>query len=57
MLPAPNVLLYSGETSAGALDALRNYGLEVARKSPRPLSPLLIRWTPGGWEEIKPPAP
>ncbi|HEY4373092.1 MAG TPA: hypothetical protein VGN52_14270 [Burkholderiales bacterium] len=52
MLPASNYLLYSGEANRDALEQLKAYGLEVATRSTRPLSPLLLKWTPTGWDEI-----
>ena len=53
MLPTPDFLLYGGEAGDDALVAMQTFGMEVAAKSTRPLSPLLIRWTPTGWEEVK----
>jgi uncharacterized protein YtpQ (UPF0354 family) len=53
MLPTPDFLLYGGEVGEDALAAMQTFGMEVASKSTRPLSPLLIRWTPTGWEEVK----
>ncbi|HEX4330280.1 MAG TPA: hypothetical protein VH105_26065 [Burkholderiales bacterium] len=53
MLPTPDFLLYGGEVNDDALAAMQTFGMEVAARSTRPLSPLLIRWTPTGWEEVK----
>jgi len=53
MLPTPDFLLYGGESGEEALAAMQTFGMEVAARSTRPLSPLLIRWTPTGWEEVK----
>jgi uncharacterized protein YtpQ (UPF0354 family) len=53
MIPAPDVLLYGDGSSGEGVDAIRELGLEIAKKSSRPLSPLILRWTDAGWEEIK----
>jgi uncharacterized protein YtpQ (UPF0354 family) len=53
MVPAPDILLYGdGSTSVG-IEALRTFAVDVARKSSRPLSPLMLQWTEIGWEVVK----
>lgn len=53
MLPAPDVLLYGDGSSAVGVEALRTFANEVARKSSRPLSPILLQWSETGWSEVK----
>jgi len=53
MLPASDVLLYGDGSTAVGIEALRTYGSEMAKKSTRPLSPVVLRWLPTGWEEVK----
>lgn len=48
-VPAKDVVLYVGEDSAAAVDALRTLAKQVARQTPAPLSDLVLRWTPDGW--------
>jgi len=51
-VPATHVLLYGkGDTSA-AVAALRGLAAEVARKNQRPLSTMVFRWQPDGWEVV-----
>ncbi|WP_457278999.1 DUF1444 family protein [Polaromonas sp. P5_D5] len=53
MVPAPDILLYGdGSTSVG-VEALRTFAADIARKSSRPLSPLMLQWTKIGWEVVK----
>jgi uncharacterized protein YtpQ (UPF0354 family) len=53
MLPAPDILLYGDGSTSVAAEALRTFGRETARKSTRPLSLVVLRWVPSGWEEVK----
>ena len=53
MLPAPDVLLYGDGSTAVGIDALRTFAADVARKSSRPLSPLVLQWTEVGWDVVK----
>jgi uncharacterized protein YtpQ (UPF0354 family) len=53
MIPAPDILLYGDGSTPMSLEALKTLGLNMARQSQRPLSPLLLRWTEGGWESVK----
>jgi uncharacterized protein YtpQ (UPF0354 family) len=51
-IPSTNFLVYGNGANAEAVDALRAFALEAARKSQRPLSPLVFRWKPQGWEVV-----
>lgn len=53
MIPAPDVLLYGDGSTPRGLEVLKTLGLNMARQSQRPLSPLLLRWTEVGWEPVK----
>jgi hypothetical protein len=53
MVPAPDLLLYGSGATPVAIDALRSLGMEAARRSQRPLSPAVLRWTSAGWEQLK----
>jgi uncharacterized protein YtpQ (UPF0354 family) len=52
-VPTTNVLLYGSGSTPEGVDALRTFALNVARKSQRPLSPLIFRWTAQGWEVVQ----
>ena len=51
--PTPDLVLYSGEDSSAALDALRTLARNIAARAPKPLSGALLRWTPKGWESVR----
>ena len=51
-LPAKDVVLYSADDSAAGLDALRTYARDVTRRSPAPLTDILLRWAPAGWQAV-----
>lgn len=53
MLPAPDVLLYGDGSTPVGVEAMRTFGRDMAKKSSRPLSPVVLRWTPSGWDELK----
>jgi len=53
MLPAPDLLLFGDGSTPASLDALRTFGMEAARRSQKPLSPALLRWTSSGWEQVR----
>ncbi|HSW06486.1 hypothetical protein [Aquabacterium sp.] len=53
MLPAPDILLYGDGSTPVGVEALRTFGREMAKKSSRPLSAAILRWTRSGWEELK----
>lgn len=48
-LPAKDVVLYVGEDSAKAVEALRSLATHVGKQTPAPLSDRVLRWTPSGW--------
>lgn len=50
--PTTNVLVYGSGASPEAVDALRTFARDVARRSGRPLSPSVLRWTARGWESV-----
>jgi hypothetical protein len=52
MAPAPELLLYSADDTPDGIDALRTYGVNLARKAPKPLSDQVLRWTPAGWQVV-----
>jgi uncharacterized protein YtpQ (UPF0354 family) len=52
-IPATNYLIYGSGANPEATEVLRAFALEVARKSQRPLSPLVFRWKPEGWEIVR----
>jgi hypothetical protein len=51
--PATDAVFYVGEDTAVAIDALRTLARNVMSRAPNPLSNILLRWTPGGWEIVK----
>lgn len=51
-VPATHVLLYGRGDSAEAVDRLRALARDVARTNQRPLSTVIFRWTPKGWEVV-----
>jgi uncharacterized protein YtpQ (UPF0354 family) len=50
--PATDAVFYVGEDTAVAIDALRTLVRNVMSRAPNPLSNILLRWTPGGWEIV-----
>jgi hypothetical protein len=52
-VPAADTLLYSGEDSGAAIDALRTLARNIMSRSPKPLSGALLRWTPRGWQLVR----
>ena len=51
--PATDTVLYVGESTPVAIDALRAFARELSARAPNPLSDTLLRWTPSGWEAVK----
>jgi ribosomal protein L13E len=51
--PATNTVLYIGDDSPAAIDALRTLARNVASRAPNPLSDMLLRWTPDGWQIVR----
>lgn len=52
-VPSSNLLVYGRGDSELALDALRAFIRDTVRKTDRPLSTALFRWTENGWEEVR----
>ncbi|MBO9686636.1 hypothetical protein [Roseateles chitosanitabidus] len=50
--PDNGTVLYIGEDSPTAIDALRAQVREVMGKSPNPLSDVLLRWSSSGWQVV-----
>ena len=53
MLPAPDILLYGDGSTPTGIEVLRAFGRDMAKKSARPLSSVILRWVPSGWEELR----
>ncbi|GLH80306.1 hypothetical protein SSBR45G_52150 [Bradyrhizobium sp. SSBR45G] len=51
--PSPDLVLYSGEDSPTAIDALRTLAANLTVRAPKPLSNMLLRWTPKGWQRVR----
>lgn len=51
MVPEPGVLLYVDGADAEAVASMRSEARALARRSPRPLPLLVLRWTPTGWAD------
>ncbi|HME40684.1 MAG TPA: DUF1444 family protein [Steroidobacteraceae bacterium] len=51
-LPATDALFYIGEDTQLAIDALRALVRNLMSRAPGPLSNILLRWTPTGWEIV-----
>jgi uncharacterized protein YtpQ (UPF0354 family) len=52
-VPAPDTVLYVGDDSPKAVDALRSLVKTAAARAPAPLSNELLRWTPQRWEVVR----
>jgi uncharacterized protein YtpQ (UPF0354 family) len=52
-VPAPDTVLYVGDDSPKAVDALRTLVKTAAARAPAPLSNELLRWTPQRWEVVR----
>lgn len=50
--PATDAVFYVGDDSRVAIDALRTLAHNVMARAPHPLSDILLRWTPKGWEVV-----
>ncbi|HVT51382.1 MAG TPA: hypothetical protein VHE77_07440 [Dongiaceae bacterium] len=53
-VPAADLLLYAERSDAGSIDALRTAAQEFAKRSDRPISTSVYRWTAEGWERVAP---
>lgn len=52
-VPSSNLLVYGRGDSELAVDAIRAFVRDTVRKTDRPLSTSLFRWTENGWEEVR----
>ena len=52
-VPSSNLLVYGRGDSELAMDALRTFVRDAIRKTDRPLSASLFRWTENGWDELR----
>jgi len=50
--PATDTVLYSSDDSRAAIDALRAMARHLMAQAPHPLSDILLRWTPIGWQVV-----
>lgn len=50
--PSAEVVLYIGEDRSAARDALRTLARNVMASASKPLSGVLLRWTPKGWQPV-----
>jgi uncharacterized protein YtpQ (UPF0354 family) len=51
--PSADLVLYSGDDSSAAIDALRALARNVMSRASKPLSGSLLRWTPKGWQLVR----
>lgn len=51
-VPTTDGVIYGAEASPAAVDALRALTRRIAGRSRSPLSDVVLRWTPGGWEVV-----
>jgi hypothetical protein len=51
--PASDAVFYVGDDSPVAIDALRTLARNVMSQAPHPLSEILLRWKPIGWEVVR----
>jgi uncharacterized protein YtpQ (UPF0354 family) len=52
-VPATDTVLYVGDDTPAAVDALRTLAKSVLTRAPAPLSSELLRWTPSRWELVR----
>jgi uncharacterized protein YtpQ (UPF0354 family) len=52
-VPATDMVLYVGDDSPKAIEALRTLAKTAAARAPAPLSSELLRWTPQRWEAVR----
>ena len=52
-VPSSDLIVYGRGDSQLAVDALRTLVRDAVRKTDRPLSTALFRWTESGWEEVR----
>ena len=51
-MPRPTTILYVGDDTPHALEALRGVAREQMAGAPDALSDQLLRWTPEGWKTL-----
>jgi hypothetical protein len=51
--PATDSVLYVGDDSPAAIGALRTLARKLMGQVPHPLSDILLRWTPTGWQVVR----
>lgn len=51
-VPATDIVLYISESTPAAIGALRTAVKHVASRAPNPLSTVLLRWSPQGWQLV-----
>lgn len=49
LLPTPNIVLYGDAANPVQIEVMRRTALDMYKRSLRPLSLQLLRWTPSGW--------
>jgi hypothetical protein len=52
VLPTNGAVLYIGEDTPIAIDALRTPSRNVMSRAPNRLADILHRWTPKGWRAV-----
>jgi len=52
VVPTTDIVLYIGEDSPVAIDALRTLAKQLRQRAPNPLSDVLLRWRSAGWEVV-----
>ncbi|WP_315836940.1 hypothetical protein [Bradyrhizobium prioriisuperbiae] len=50
--PVTDTVLYIGDDSPVAIDALRSLVKNLLGRAPNPLSGVMLRWTPRGWQVV-----
>jgi hypothetical protein len=50
--PDPRVLLYADFGVRGAYETMQRMAEDIASKSERPLSMMVVQWTPDGWKPV-----
>jgi uncharacterized protein YtpQ (UPF0354 family) len=51
--PTTDAVLYIGEDSVAAIDALRTFVSHIQQRAPNRLSDVLLRWKASGWEVVR----
>ncbi len=53
-VPSNDLVLYADAGQPNAVAAMATLAREMVRKSPRPISPTVFKWTKEGWEPVSP---